>query len=122
MSFLCGIRWMKRKFVSSSPLTLIVFMLIVKLSTNGDNGIIGCDAAPSTSLVSSDEPSELALKRVADTHRVDNLTRQHGGDVFNANGLCFIYLFILFAFYSNLFLFKYFYNQFVFYFKKGKFN
>lgn len=62
-------------------------MLIVKLTTNSDNGIIGCAAAPSSSVV-SDDPSvlELALKRVADTHRVDNLTRQHGGDVFNANG------------------------------------
>ncbi|XP_037034695.1 uncharacterized protein LOC119073375 isoform X2 [Bradysia coprophila] len=88
MSFLCGIRWMKQKFVSSSPLTVIAFMLILKLTTNSDNGIIGCDAAPSSaSLVSSDAPSvlEMALKRVADTHRVVNLTRQHGGDVFSAN-------------------------------------
>ncbi|KAG4075263.1 hypothetical protein HA402_003054 [Bradysia odoriphaga] len=88
MSFLCGIRWMKQKFVSSSPLAVIAFMLIVKLSTNSDNGIILCDAAPSSSsLVSSDAPSvlEMALKRIADTHRVVNLTRQHGGDVFSAN-------------------------------------
>ncbi|KAJ6644246.1 hypothetical protein Bhyg_09213 [Pseudolycoriella hygida] len=57
------------------------------LTINSDNGIIGCEAAPSSSVVPSDGPSvlELALKRVADTHRVDNLTRQHGGDVFHAN-------------------------------------
>lgn len=81
MSFLCGIRWMKQYFVSSSPLTVIAFMLIVSLTLNSDNGLIGCDAAS----ISSDA-LELALKRVADTHRVDNLTRQHGGDVFYANG------------------------------------
>lgn len=88
MSVLCGVRWMKQKFVTSSPRTVIAFMLIVQITTNSDNGIIGCEAAPSSSVVSSDVPSvlELALKRVADTHRVDNLTRQHGGDVFNANG------------------------------------
>lgn len=79
---------MKQKFVTSSPLTVIAFMLIVKITTNSDNGIIGCEAVPLSSVVSSDVPSvlELALKRVADTHRVENLTRQHGGDVFNANG------------------------------------
>lgn len=102
MSFLCGIRWMKQKFVASSPLTVIAFMLIVIVTTNSDNGIIGCDAAPSSSVVvSSDVPSglELALKRVADTHRVDNLTRQHGGDVFNANGWYIIKIY--FAFYTH---------------------
>lgn len=80
---------MKQKFVSSSPLTVIAFMLIVTITTYSDNGIIGCDAAPSPS--SSDDPSalELALKRVADAHRVVNLTRQHGGDVFSANGWCY---------------------------------
>lgn len=62
-------------------------MLIVKITTNSDNGIIGCDAAPSSSEVPSG--LELALKRVADTHRVDNLTRLHVGDVFNANGWCY---------------------------------
>ncbi len=93
---------MKQKFVASSPLTVIAFMLIVIVTTNSDNGIIGCDAAPSSSVVvSSDVPSglELALKRVADTHRVDNLTRQHGGDVFNANGWYIIKIY--FAFYTH---------------------
>lgn len=89
---------MKQKFVSSSPLTVIAFMLIVKITTNNDNGIIGCDAAPSpSSVVPSDAPSvqalELALKRVADTHRVDNLTRQREADVFNANGSYVFFLY-----------------------------
>ena len=44
-------------------------------------------AASAEALVRNDVNSlEVALRRVADaTFRIDNLTRQHGGDVFNAH-------------------------------------
>lgn len=70
---------------------VLVLVFIASL-TSRDGGRIVCAAVPAAVSSATPVPTvessgrEVALQRVADIHRVDNLTRQHGGDTFITNG------------------------------------
>lgn len=72
--------------------TVILLVFIASLTSRDGGGIV-CAAAPAAVSSATPVPTEssgrsleVALQRVADIHRVDNLTRQHGGDTFITNG------------------------------------
>lgn len=89
---------------------LFLFVILIVLNDNKNNGksIILCEAAPTSSLPLSpsasaaslslassmlpllsnnnNTPVQVALHRIAETNQVVNITRQHGGDAFNAIG------------------------------------
>lgn len=91
MSALCDIH-LNEKFTKCA--TIIVCMVVLVSVQHGNKNGILCAAAPSpmaeaaTANVAEEAPRslEVALKRVAAVHRVDNLTRQYSGDTFNAYG------------------------------------
>lgn len=91
MSFLFVIIWFSSQKLNSQKLSIILFMWMAFGSiVNQKDGILLCDAVPVSPTVSVPTDNvrslEMALKRVVDLQRVDNLTRQHGGDMFNAYG------------------------------------
>lgn len=96
MSFLCDTIIWTQKF--NLPKIIFVWILLASISNKlSDSGVLWCDAAPVTQELSTADTGrslEMALKRVIDLQRVDNLTRQHGGDMFNAYGK-FNFFFIL---------------------------
>lgn len=79
-----------RRIYKSRAVLVLVFIASL---TSRDGGRIVCAVAPAAASSAPPVPAEssgrsleVALQRVADIHRVDNLTRQHGGDTFITNG------------------------------------
>lgn len=72
---------------------VVLVLVFIASLTFRDGGRIVCAAAPGAESSATPVPAEssgrsleVALQRVADINRVDNLTRQHGGDTFITNG------------------------------------
>lgn len=102
-----SINWFLCKIIKIIQFLLLIILINLSLFNDYNGGIIKmCKAAATTktaipllssSLEMASDQHQVALKRVAvaiaattttDTtnNRVNNLTRQHDGDIFNANG------------------------------------